>query len=131
MSNQDPYGQGGDWQQPTQQPGQPQQWQQPGPPGGPMTHQPPPPQGSAGANLEQSDIIAIILSVFIPGLGHILLGQKSKGILFLALMIFTCYGFGLLWIVAAVDSFLVARARKYRALGDWEFFPDYKQAFNL
>lgn len=99
-----------------------------------MIHQPPPPQhGGGGSNqpLEQNDVIAIVLSFFIPGAGQLMLGQTTKGLVILAVMVFTCYGFGLLPLAAAVDAYLVARAKKYRAIGDWEFFPDFKEAFNL
>ena len=148
MSNQgdDPYGSqggGGDWQSPRED--QQTGWDDPNQPGhqgpghqgpghqGPMIHQPPPPQGQGRSDLplEQNDIIAIIVSLFIPGVGQLMLGQTPKGIAFLAVMFFTCWGLGLLPIVAALDAYLVARARKYRAIGDWEFFPDYKEAFNL
>jgi TM2 domain-containing membrane protein YozV len=81
--------------------------------------------------LEQNDIIALVLGLFLPGVGHMMLGQVPKGIAILVASVFTCAGFGLLGIAALVDLYLVARARKYRTLEDWEFFPDYKQAFNL
>lgn len=97
-----------------------------------MMHQPPPPRPSGSTPpLEQNDIIALVLNLFFPGVGQMMLGQVPKGIAILAASIFTCGGFGLIWIAALVDVYLVLRARKYRTLGDWEFFPDYKEAFNL
>lgn len=87
---------------------------------GPMVHQPKP-------KLDNNDIAAIILSLFLPGIGQLMLGQTTKGIVLLAVTLFTCWGLGFLPILTAIDAYFVAMASKDRPLGDWEFFPDYKK----
>ena len=76
--------------------------------------------------LDVVDVLAVILSVFAPGLGHIVLGQVLKGVVILALVIGSC---GVGYIVSAIialDAFMVARARRVRQVGDWEIFPDHR-----
>jgi len=99
--------------------------QQPGQPG-PMQSTPGTNMKPAKPKLENEDIIAIILSAFLPGVGHMMLGQTTKGIVILLVNLVTCWGLGLLWIAVTIDAYLVAMARKVRTLDDWEFFPDYK-----
>ena len=54
------------------------------------------PYGSS-RELDIYDIVAIVLSVLVPGLGHVMLGQTAKGVLILALVVASC-GVGLmLW----------------------------------
>lgn len=79
-------------------------------------------QGRA-TSLETTDWIAIALSLLLPGVGHVMLGQVVKGLVIL-LVVFATFGVGLLVsAVVALDCYLVAKARKGRAVGDWEFFP--------
>ncbi|MFP4599619.1 MAG: hypothetical protein ACLFVJ_15270 [Persicimonas sp.] len=133
--------QGGEWsaghtdnqpnqQQQQQQPRQ-ESWQQgPGHPQGGQYDQPPVHQpGSNKPKLENNDIIAIVLSVFFPGVGQMMLGQTTKGIVILAVSIFTCAAGGLLSIGAALDAYCVAMARKKRPIDDWEIFPDLNELF--
>ena len=87
--------------------------------------------GSGGGELESEDIIAMVITFFIPGIGQLLLGQQVKGLVILGLALFTCSGFGLIAVASLVDTYLVAKARKNREVGDWEFFPDFNEAFNL
>ncbi len=154
MSNgNDPFGNGGggDWgNQPGGQPGQPggqpgQPGGQPGQPGQPRNDdvdmnygqplsqppsQPPNQQLQPTSNkLENEDIVPIVLSAFFPGVGHMMLGQATKGIVILLVSIFTCGGAGLVWIAAIVDCYLLAMTRKYRNVDDWEFFPDMNKHF--
>lgn len=139
MSSDDPYGSGGgDWgqpQQPPQQqpqheeidmnygqlPGQDQQQQALGPPNGQLK----PTKGK----LDNNDIIAIVVGVFLPGVGQLMLGQTTKGIVILLATLFTCYGFGFLWIAVVLDAYLLAMTKKYREVGEWEFFPDMNKHF--
>lgn len=128
-SNQDSWGssvehQGGatDWSAPGHQPPQPGEYPEPyggGPPAG----------GGSGGDLETSDIMAIVLSFIIPGLGQLLLGQVVKGLVILGVSLFTCAGFGLLTVASVLDAFLVAKAKKRREVGEWEFFPDFSETF--
>jgi hypothetical protein len=96
--------------------------------GGQMQAQPPSqaPQ-SGGDDLETNDIIAIVLSFFFPGVGHMMLGQTTKGVVMLAVFLFTCGGLGLLPFASVFDAFLLAKTVKYRAVDDWEFFPDMNE----
>lgn len=77
--------------------------------------------------LTTTDILAIVLSVVAPGVGHIILGQTLKGLVIL-LLVFATFGVGLLVsAVVALDCYLVARARKERTLGTWECFPERRR----
>lgn len=73
--------------------------------------------------LETNDYLYIIGSLFLPGVGHILMGQVKKGALILALALFTCFGAGLVPVVVALDALFVALAKREREVGEWEFFP--------
>jgi TM2 domain-containing membrane protein YozV len=77
--------------------------------------------------LEVVDVTAIVLSVLVPGLGHVILGQALKGVVILALVVASC---GVGYIVAALvalDAYLLARARKQREVGKWEIFPERRR----
>jgi TM2 domain-containing membrane protein YozV len=84
---------------------------------------------SSGQKLDNNDIVAMVISAFFPGVGHMMLGQTVKGIVILAASVFTCGGMGLLWVAAIVDCYLLAMTRKYRQVDDWEFFPDMNKHF--
>ena len=73
--------------------------------------------------LETNDYLYIIGSLFLPGVGHILMGQVKKGALILALALFTCFGAGLVPVVVALDALFVALAKREREVDEWEFFP--------
>lgn len=98
--------------------------------GGQMQQQPPSqaPQGSVDG-LDNNDIIAILAAFFLPGLGQLILGQKTKGIVMIAITIVTCYLGGLVSLASAVDAYLAAKTKKYRQLDEWEFFPDMNRHF--
>jgi len=77
--------------------------------------------------LEQNDIIALVVSFFFPGFGHLMLGQTAKGLAIffglIAITVVTC-GIGALAApLALVDAYMVTMAQKKRPVGDWEFFP--------
>jgi hypothetical protein len=79
--------------------------------------------------LDFTDFIAVVLSIFAPGLGHVILGQVAKGV---AIMLFTILSCGVGYIVSALiafDAFMVARARHTRQVGDWEIFPEHRAVF--
>ncbi len=81
---------------------------------------------AAGPELEVADYVAIVLSVFAPGLGHVLLGQTAKGLVILALVVASCGVGYLVSALIALDAYTVARARKTRVVGDWELFPEHR-----
>ncbi len=80
--------------------------------------------------LESEDYIPIVLSI-IPGVGQMMMGQTVKGLVMLGLAIFTCGFGGLLAVASVLDAFLVASAQKRREVDEWEFFPDFKETFDL
>lgn len=117
-----------DWGQP---PRHPVQNEQPGqapmqPPNQQMTQQPGTP-AKIKHQLESNDIVALVLSFFLPGAGHIMAGQTIKGAVILAAMFFTCGGGYLLVLFIIADCFFVLNCKKDRPVGDWEFFPDYNR----
>ena len=137
MSSDDPYGSGGgDWgEAPKPIDGDPNidmNYGQPLPPPGqapgqqqaPMQQQPGGQLQTTKPKLDNNDLIAIVINVFFPGVGQMMLGQTVKGIAILAASIFTCGGAGFLWVAVIIDAYLVAMTKKYRTLGEWEIFPD-------
>lgn len=143
-SNQ-PSGRPNDWSQepesnhspdPQQPPGgpqvPPQQADQPS--GGPQlppqqADKPPATRPGSTPKLDNNDILAIVLSIFFPGVGQMMMGQTTKGIVILVVTVFTCAVGGLLSIAAALDAYCVAMAKKKRPIGEWEFFPDINDIF--
>ena len=79
--------------------------------------------------LDATDVLAVVLSVLAPGLGHIILGQTLKGLVIMALVIATCGVGYVLTAVIALDAYMVARARQARPVGEWELFPDHRSVF--
>ena len=124
MSNNDDWGQPQQPQQPqpqqTQQPVQQptNDWQQPGASGQLQ---------KVRHKLENEDIIAMVASFFLPGLGQILLGQTKKGALILAAMILTCGTGYIITLLVVADAYFVAQCKKDRPVDDWEIFPDYNR----
>lgn len=131
----DPFGRdgGGDWEAPSPPPDDPNidmNYGQPLPnPNAPTQMQPQPPNQlkRTKPKLENNDIVAMVVSLFLPGVGHMMLGQTTKGIVVLIGSFVTCYGGGLVWIAVLLDCYLVAMTKKYREVGEWEFFPDANQ----
>lgn len=83
------------------------------------------------ANLETNDIVAIVLSVFLPGVGHIMLGQKTKGLVILAAVIVSCGAGYIISLLVAADALCVARIRKEREIEEWEIFPEHKRLLGV
>lgn len=78
--------------------------------------------------LDAKDIVCIVLSLVAPGAGHIILGQTIKGVVIL-LAVLATLGVGLIVSsLAAVDCYLLAKARKERTVGEWEFFPERRRS---
>lgn len=131
MSNDDFGDGGGDWGDPVAPPpsddnidmnyGQPLGQSQPQPPPGELQKTKP--------KLENDDIVKLAISFFLPGVGHLMLGQTVKGIVIFLLFVFTCGFGGLINIAILLDTYLCLMTQKYRQLGDWEFFPDTNKHF--
>lgn len=78
-------------------------------------------------NTQQKVLLGV--SLFIPGLAHVMIGQTKKGTLLFLTIFLTV---GLLYVVSIVvafDAYLVLRAQRYRAVGEFEFLPDSKMFF--
>lgn len=73
-----------------------------------------------------SELVPVLVSLLLPGVGQMMLGQKAKGLVVLLIGLLLLFGFGLYNIVAAVDAYCVAAAKKQRPVGDWELLPDIK-----
>ncbi|MFW5739688.1 MAG: hypothetical protein ACOC1F_04920 [Myxococcota bacterium] len=81
--------------------------------------------------LDSHDVLAVILSVFLPGIGHIMLDQKTKGLVILAAVIASCGVGYLVSVIIALDAYLVARVRKHRAVADFECFPEHERYLGI
>lgn len=109
----------------------PQGFAPPGPQAqGPTPFQPnqqmmrPPSQApmTSSNKVEVDDLIPVIVSVFLPGAGHLMLGQTKKGILLL-LGILLCGVSYIISVIVALDAYMVGQARKHRHVDEMEFFP--------
>jgi TM2 domain-containing membrane protein YozV len=95
----------------------------------PAMDQPPARRERKQPKLDNSDIFAIILSAIFPGVGQMMLGQQTKGIVVLLVAIVTGCGLGLLSLASALDTYCVAIATKKREVDEWEFFPGVREIF--
>jgi hypothetical protein len=77
--------------------------------------------------LESHDVLAVALSILLPGFGHIMLDQKTKGLVILGAVIASCGVGYLVAFLIALDAYLVARTRKLRPVGDFECFPEHRR----
>ena len=78
--------------------------------------------------------MAGILNWIWPGMGYVLIGQKSKGIVwcvltfFFFILVFSTCGFGIIImipfiIISIIDAILLAqRINKGEQIGEWQFF---------
>ncbi len=85
----------------------------------------------ANASLDTSDIVAMVLSFLLPGVGHFMLGQGKKGIVILAAVILSCGVGYIASLLVVLDAYLVARVRKERNVGEWEFFPEHHRMLGI
>ncbi len=79
--------------------------------------------------LDGRDVLAIVVSLFAPGLGHVILGQALKGLVIMAFVIASCGVGYVVCAIIALDAYMVARAKKVRSVGDWETFPEARAVF--
>jgi hypothetical protein len=84
-------------------------------------------QMSQSDSLDMTDIAAVVLSVILPGSGHMLLGQPLKGLVILAAVLGSCGVGYVVSVLIAIDAYLVARVRKEREVGPWEVFPEHQR----
>ena len=81
------------------------------------------PYSGASQKLETDDFLAIALTVVLPGTGHMILGQPMKGLATIFCFFISC-GFAYLALPFIMyDVYLVSKARKRRAVGEWEVLP--------
>ena len=116
-------------------------------PGGSYTPPPPPPPsgggpavggGAGGGDLvypttpPKDPILVLVLNLLIGGVGYIIMGQKTKGIVaiiaWIGIGIPTCgAGAGLIGVIAAIDGYLQAQQlQKGTPVGQWTFFNDHR-----
>jgi hypothetical protein len=81
---------------------------------------------NATQSLDLSDVTAIVLSIILPGLGHVILGQPLKGLVIFAAVMASCGVGYVISVLIAIDAYLVATVRKERAVGPWEIFPEHR-----
>ncbi len=109
------------------------------PPAPPDSVVPPPPAPAGGelvhpSNPPKDPIIILILNLLVlGGVGYIVMGQKTKGIVaiiawFVLLAPPSCGTLsGLIALVAAIDGFLQAtQLKEGKSLGQWTFFSDHR-----
>lgn len=96
------------------------------PAAGPATPPAPPaprPLAAPVSATAPSPVIAVILSFVLPGAGEIYVGQLTKGIVLAVVGVPTLGCCGILSLVTAVDSYLLAQRRQRgETIGDWQFF---------
>ena len=82
---------------------------------------PPPASGGGGALVYPSSppkdpVLILLLNLFLAGVGYLVIGQKTKGIVVIVVAI-----------AAAVDGYLQATQLKAgHAVGQWTFFNDHR-----
>lgn len=109
------------------------------PPPPPPTGGMPPGSAPAGgdlvypANPPKDPILILVLNLLVAGgVGYIILGQKTKGIVaivaWVILLFVTCgAGSGLVGLVAAIDGYMQAQQLQAgHPVGQWTFFQDHR-----
>lgn len=106
-------------------------------PGGPSAHRPPAvptaPAGGGGelvmpASPPRDPTVMAILSLVLPGLGQVVLGQTVKGVVLFLLFLgvwrsTACFGGAAVAIAAIIDAYQIAtRLKRGQPVGQWKFF---------
>ncbi|HEV7919877.1 MAG TPA: hypothetical protein VGR02_03705 [Thermoanaerobaculia bacterium] len=96
---------------------------------------PPPPSVPGGGDLvyptqpPKDPILIMILNLLVAGgLGYIIMGQKTKGIVFIVVSVVTC-GFAAIILapLGAVDGYMQAQhLQAGYPVGQWTFFNDHR-----
>ena len=98
---------------------------------------PPPASGGGGALVYPSSppkdpVLILLLNLFLAGVGYLVIGQKTKGIVVIVVAIAVALPSCGTWalpvaIAAAVDGYLQATQLKAgHAVGQWTFFNDHR-----
>lgn len=112
------------------------------PPGGSYTPPPPPPSGPVGSGGSEElvyptqppkdPIIVLVLNLLVAGgVGYIIMGQKTKGIVAIVVWLVGLVACGipsgLVAILAAVDGYLQAQQlQQGHPIGQWTWFNDHR-----
>lgn len=105
----------------------------------PPPTQPPPPAGGAGGGdlvyptqPPKDPILILVLNLLLlGGVGYIVMGQKTKGIVaiaaFIVLTVVTCGLGSIIAVVTAIDGYLQAQQlQQGHPVGQWTFFNDHR-----
>lgn len=112
------------------------------PPGGSYTPPPPPPTGPSGTpgggalvyptTPPKDPIIVLVLNLLVAGgVGYIIMGQKTKGIVAIVVWLvgwFLCgIPSGIVAVLAAIDGYLQAQQlQQGHPVGEWTWFNDHR-----
>lgn len=110
-------------------------------PGGSYTPPPPPPPtppgGGGGGQLvypstpPKDPILILILNLLIGGVGYLIMGQKTKGIVAIVVWVlgWAACGIpsGIVAVIAAIDGYLQAQQlQQGKPVGEWTWFSDHR-----
>ena len=110
-------------------------------PGGSYTPPPPPPPaapgGGGGGQLvypstpPKDPILILILNLLIGGVGYLIMGQKTKGIVAIVVWVlgWAACGIpsGIVAVLAAIDGYLQAQQlQQGKPVGEWTWFSDHR-----
>ncbi len=110
-------------------------------PGGSYTPPPPPPptapSGGGGGQLvypstpPKDPILILILNLLIGGVGYLIMGQKTKGIVAIVVWVlgWAACGIpsGIVAVLAAIDGYLQAQQlQQGKPVGEWTWFSDHR-----
>lgn len=111
-------------------------------PGGSYTPPPPPPPpaapgGGSGGQLvypstpPKDPILILILNLLIGGVGYLIMGQKTKGIVAIVVWVlgWAACGIpsGIVAVIAAIDGYLQAQQlQQGKPVGEWTWFSDHR-----
>ena len=111
-------------------------------PGGSFTPPPPPPPpptgpAAAGGQLvypstpPKDPILILILNLLIGGVGYLIMGQKTKGIVAIVVWVlgWAACGIpsGIVAVLAAIDGYLQAQQlQQGKPVGEWTWFSDHR-----
>ena len=109
-------------------------------PGGSYTPPPPPPPtagGGGGGELvmptqpPKDPILILILNLLIGGVGYLIMGQKTKGIVAIVVWVlgWAACGIpsGIVAVLAAIDGYLQAQQlQQGKPVGEWTWFSDHR-----